>query len=187
MQVPRLLLAALAVSFISACASLTAPPYSPSYEALDRLKKMNIEKLSVGKVGPSDPDAPVNRITLRGASLSSPNGTFGGYLENAIRSDFIEIGVFDPSSTSQVDATILKNDIDISGISIGYGVMEVKLSVVKRGDLAFEKDYSANTQFESSFAGAVAVPKGQSEYPNLVRALLQKVYNDPDFIKAVKK
>ncbi|PLC48420.1 hypothetical protein CR159_17950 [Pollutimonas subterranea] len=39
----------------------------------------------------------------------------------------------------------------------------------------------------SSFAGAVAIPKGQSEYPNLVRVLLQKVYEEPAFIDAVKK
>ena len=65
--------------------------------------------------------------------------------------------------------------------------MEVKLSINKKGVLAFEKVYSASTQFESSFAGGVAVLKGQSEYPNLVRALLQKVYADPAFIEVIKK
>lgn len=172
---------------VSGCASLTVPPYSPHYETIDRLKKMNIEKMAVGEVQPRDPNASVNKITLRGARLIPPSGTFATYLENAIRSDLIEMGFYDPVSTTQVNATILKNDIDISGISTGYGTMEVKLTINKKGDLAFEKVYLANTQFESSFAGAIAVPRGQSEYPNLVRALLQKVYSDPLFIEAVKK
>lgn len=187
MHVSRLLLLAIVVSSVSGCASFTAQPYTPSYETIDSIKKMDIEKLSIGKIGPSDPNAPVNRITLRGATLSSPSGTFASYLENAIRSDLTEMGFFDAASTSRIDATILKNDIDVSGISVGYGELEISLSIFKKGRLAFEKNYSVKTQFESSFAGAVATLKGQNEYPNLVRALLQKIYSDPEFIKAVKK
>jgi len=186
-NVGRLLLAAITVAVISGCASFMAPTYSPHYETIDRLKKMRIEKLSVGEVQPRDPSAPINRITLRGATLSSPDGTFAGYLEKAIRSDLLEMGFFDSASTTRLGATILKNDIDVSGFRTGYGVMEVKLSINKKGVLAFEKVYSASTQFESSFAGGVAVLKGQSEYPNLVRALLQKVYADPAFIEVIKK
>jgi hypothetical protein len=183
----RLLFAALALSLLSGCASIVAPPYSPDYESIDHLKKMSLEKMSVGTVQPQDPKAPVNHIGLRAASLVSPDGTFAAYLEKALRSDLTEMGFFDPASTTKLDATILKNDIDISGLSKGSGTMQVKLTVTKNGAVAFEKDYSATTEFESSFAGAVAIPKGQSEYPNLVRALLKQIYSDAAFIEAVKK
>lgn len=176
-----------AATLVSGCASFTAPAYSPHYETIDRLKKINIEKLSVGEAQPRDTNAPVNTITLRGAPLTSPSGTFANYLENAIRSDLMELGLYDPKSTTRIDAVILKNEIDVSGFSTGYGAMEVKLTINKKGALTFEKVYLVNTQFESSFAGAVAIPKAQNEYPNLVRALLQKVYADPAFIEAVKK
>lgn len=188
MNISRKLIIAMATALlISGCASFTAPTYSPHYETIDRLKKIAIDKMSVGEVQPRDPNASVNQITLRGAMLTSPSGTFASYFENAIRSDLMEMGLYNPTSTTQINATILKNDIDISGFGTGYGVMEVKLTINKNGALAFEKVYSANTQFESSFAGAVAIPKGQSEYPNLVRALLQNVYSDAAFIEAVKK
>jgi hypothetical protein len=180
-------LAAVATTFLVSGCSLTAPPYSPNYETIDNLKRVDAEKMSVGEVQPNDPNAPVNSISLRGSKLTASNGTFSGYLENAIRSDLIEMGLYDPTSTTRIDATILKNDIDVSGISSGSGVMEVKLTITKNATLAFEKVYTANTQFESSFAGAVAVPKGQNEYPNLVRTLLDNVYNDPAFIEVVKK
>lgn len=177
----------LSIFLLSGCATLVAPSYSPSYESIDNLKKMDLGKVSVAQVEPHDPNALANHITLRGSKLNAQEGTFALYLEKAIRSDLIEMGFFDPASSTRLDAVIIKNDIDISGFSKGLGTMEVKLTIHKSGSIVFEKLYSANTQFESSFAGAVAIPKGQSEYPNLVRELLQKIYSDSAFIGAVKK
>lgn len=188
MKILRRALPVLAVTiFASGCASFKAPAYAPDYESVDRLKTASLQKMSVGEVQPRDPGAAVNKITLRGSTLSPESGTFAHYLEDAIRSDLKEMGVYDSESKTRIDATILKNDIDVSGLSVGYGVMDVKLTVSKRGALVFDKVYSANTQFESSFAGAVAIPRGQSEYPNLVRTLLRNVYTDPAFIDAVKQ
>lgn len=176
-----------AVVALSGCASFVAPAYSPDYPSLDRLKKVSIDKVALGSFQPRAVDAPVNRITLRGATLAPPNGTFAEYLENAIRSDLTELRVLDANASTRVDATLLQNDIDISGFSEGEGRIEVKLTVSKKGVPTLEKAYSATTRFESSFAGNVAIPRGQSEYPNLVRALLQTIYADPAFVTAIQK
>lgn len=187
MQVLRPCAAGLLAIVLSGCAALVAPPYSPHFETLDALKKQPIDKLAVGEVQPTDPAAKVNRITLRGSSLSSPDGTFAKYLENALVQDFKELSVYDPSAGTRVDATILKNDIDVSGISTGQGLMEVEIRVSRGAERRLVKTFKASTQFPSSFAGAVAIPKGQSEYGNLVRTLLRQVYEDQEFINAVKK
>lgn len=186
MRIIRVLFVAMLISTLSGCASLLAPNYSPDYETIDKLKKLNLQKISVGEFQPRDPTASVNKISLRAASLKAPEGAFSIYLENAIRSDLKEIGILDPASNTKLDATIIKNDIDISGISKGSGIMEVKLTILKNGKQTFDKVYSTATNFESSFAGAVAVGIGQREYPNLVRAFLKDVYNDPEFIHAVQ-
>lgn len=172
---------------LSGCASFVAPGYSPNYETIDKLKKENLAKLAVGEVQPTDPAAPINKISLRASSLKSSSGTFAKYLEEALISDLKELGLYEPTAGNRIDAVIIKNDIDISGFSKGLGIMEVKIKVSKNTDTVFEKTYVANTQFESSFAGAVAIPKGQSEYPSLVRELLKKIYEDPAFIQAIKK
>lgn len=178
----------LGVSFtVVGCTSFSAPSYSPDYQTIDTLKKNPLEKMAVGQVQPSDPNARVNKISLRGANLVVSGGTYSSYLEQAIRSDLIEMKLFDPNASVRIDATLLKNDIDVSGISIGRGAMEVQIMVVKNGTTALSKTYQANTEFPSSFAAAVAVPKGQGEYPNLVKTLLKQVYSDPEFIQAVKK
>ena len=182
----KFLIAILTLLLISGCASFAVPVYSPDYQTIDRLKKVDLEKMSIGEVGPRDPDAEVNQITLRGATLKSPNGTFASYLENAIRSDLIEMGFYDPKSTTRIDAIIFKNDME-AGVSTGHGVMEVMWTIKKEGVRTFEKVYVANIQFESAFVGGMALDRGLAQYPNLVRALLRNVYGDPAFIKAVKK
>ncbi len=182
----RLALLTLLALAMTGCASFVAPTYSPDYPSIDRLKTSQLGKIAVGEFQPRSPEAPVNKITLRGAAFVSNTGSFAQYLEDAMRSDLTELRVLDPKAEVRIEATLLKNDIDVSGLNTGEGFMDVKLSVIKRGQTVHEKIYSARTQFESSFAAAVAVPKGQSEYPRLVRTLLQSVYADPAFITAVK-
>lgn len=183
----RPLYTAALMLLLSGCTSLVAPAYAPDYEALDRLKATKPGKVAVGQFQPREQSAPVNRITLRGASLAAPAGTFTQYLEDAVVRDLREIGVLDPNSSTRIEALVLKNDVDISGFVTGVGLMEVQFTVTRGTQLRLKKTYRGDTTFESSFAGMVAVPKGQSEYSSLVRALLKVVYSDADFVTAIKE
>lgn len=187
MRIRTLLLGFILALFMAGCMSLKVPPYSPSYEFIDGLKGKSLEKIAVGEVQPRDSNSPVNKITLRGSLLSVQDGTFASYLEDAIKSDLREIGILDQNSKINLNAILIKNDIDVSGLSTGTGVMEVSITIRKDGNVIFDKPYSVQTTFQSSFAGAVAIPKGQSEYPLLVRTLLEKMYADPEFFNAIKK
>lgn len=168
------------------CTTLVAPNYSPDYETLDKLKAAKPGKVQVMPVKPEAPAAAVNRVTLRGGVLHSPDGTFSKYLQQALIRDLQEIGALDAAAGTQIEATVLKNDIDVRGFSTGAGLMEVDFSISRAGSVRLKKVYRAETKFESSIAGAVAVPKGQVEYANLVRALLSKVYADSEFINAIR-
>ncbi|MCW7540930.1 hypothetical protein OOT46_24215 [Aquabacterium sp. A7-Y] len=154
---------------------------------MDALKQAPIERLSVGPLQPRDPAAPVNRLSLRGANLVAGQGSFAQYLEAALIQDLREISVYDPAAQTRIDGTILQNEINVADFSTGTGLMEVELRVTRAGQTRLKKVYRTETRFESSFAGAVAIPKGQSEYGYLVRTLLGTVYADPEFINAIKK
>jgi len=179
-------LCALAV-IATGCAQYKAPPYATDYEALDRLKAAKPSSVAVTAFQPTDPQHAVNNLSLRGARLTSPSGTFAKYLEDALIRDLKEISAFDPASGTRIEATILVNAIDISGFVTGTGAMEVELTVVRRGQRALRKTYKANTTFESSFAGIVAIPAGQAAYTDLARTLLRAVYADPQFVTAIGK
>ena len=167
------------------CAQLKAPPYGADYAALEQLKAAKPGSANVLKVEPTDPAAQVNNLSLRGTPLNSASGTFSKYLEEALVQDLKEISAYDPQSQTQIDAKILANDIDIRGFSMGSGVMEIELRVLRSGEQRLKKTYKAETSFESSFMGAVAIPAGQAAYPQLVRELLRKVYADPQFLAAL--
>jgi len=180
----RVAMCALAI-FATGCAQLVAPPYSSDYEALDRLKKAPLRPATVAAVQPTDPKHAVNNLSLRGARLVSAKGTFAKYLEDALVADLKELSAYDPAARTRIDATLLNNDIAIGNIATGTGLIEVELTVTRDGERRLRKKYVARTSFESSFAGAVAIPKGQSEYPALVRALLRDIYSDSEFVSAI--
>lgn len=169
------------------CSSFTTATYSPDYVAVDSLKGGKLNKLSVADVQPSSPAAPVNSITLRGGSLIVQNGTFSTYIQNAFISDLKEAGLFDENASIRIELNVTKNDIDISSITTGSGLIEVEMRIRDRNQVLLEKTYTVTTTFESAYMGAVAIPRGQNEYPNLVRALFRKIYSDSEFIKAIKK
>jgi len=182
----------LAVAFMFTLAVLTsgctimAPSYTPDYSALDSLKRQKVSKVATVTVEPKDPIERVNNITLRGSTLASPSGSYAKYLEDAIKSDLTDAKLLDSNSLLKLSAILLTNDINVAGFGTGYGTIEAKFNIYRNETVVFDKKINAETEFESSFAGAVAIPKGQNEYPNLVRALLKKLYTDKEFINALQ-
>lgn len=175
------------IATLSGCAGYKTPTYSPDYVTLDSLKTYKLKKLAVENVKPESLDEKVNKITLRGGELIVDGGTFATYLGNAIKNDLSEINAYDPTSKNKIEVTLLKNDIDVSGFSIGTGEIEILLKVTNGSDVILESNYSANTKFDSAFSGIVAIPKGQSEYPKLVKKLLANLFSDKQFINAIKR
>jgi len=188
MAVPLKWVSACAAALLATgCAQLIAPPYSSDFEALDALKRTQAERMTVGTVQPTEVNDAINNLSLRGSPLRSGSGTFAKYLEDALVSDLKDVALYDAAAHTRVDAHIQKNEIAVSNIATGTGLMDVELTVSRDGKQRLRKLYSARTSFESSFAGAVAIPKGQAEYPSLVRALLRNVYSDPAFIAAISR
>jgi hypothetical protein len=178
----RWLLAAALLA--SGCAQLSAPPYAADYEALDRLEATRPGAVAVAKVQPTDPNASVNTLTLRRATLLSPSGSFARYLEDALVRDLGEISVYDPKAPTRIAARLLVNELDL-GVINGTGRMDVEIVVSRAAAQRLRKTYRGEIAFDSSYANIVAVPAGQAAYPRLVRALLREVYADPQFIAAV--
>jgi hypothetical protein len=177
---------ALAI-FATGCAQLKAPPYAADYEALDRLHASKPGTVAVATTQPTDPTQAVNKLSLRGAALLSPSGSFAKYFEDALIRDLKEVSSFDSSAATRLDSRILKNEISVGGFVTGTGVMEVELTVTRNAQQRLHKIYQVNTTFDSSFAGIVAIPAGQAAYPDLVRTMLRAIYSDPLFIAAVGK
>lgn len=186
----RRLTQALYVLFAAVMASgcsMMAPQYSPSIDNVQILKDAGVAASKLGKFDASPAQVNVNGISLRGSTLQSPYAnSYALYLAEAIRQELILAGKLGADSSIEISGTLLKNDIDVSGVSIGTGDMEARFVVRKGESKLYDKIKTVHSEWESSFAGAVALPRGQQEYPRLVQRLLAALYADPDFLKALK-
>lgn len=182
----RLVCIALFAVVATGCAMVT-PNYQPSVENVEALKKAGVAAANVGTFDVSKAKSGATSIAIRANTMSSSVGAnYGSYLANALKQELELAKSYDSKATNVISGSILKNDIAAGGMSTNSGEMEVQF-VVKRGDaIRFDKVVSTTNSWESSFVGAIAIPKAQQQYPLLVQKLIAKLFGDKDFINALK-
>ncbi len=186
MMIVRTLLVVLLLSALSAC-SMLAPKYTPAVANISQLKMAKIGPVAVGKVTPDSALQGNNdSIGLRGSSMYSPYGSYAAYLEEALKAEFQSAGLLDMASNVLIGSTLIKNDVSVGGFSTGDAIIEAKVQVKRGGSITYDKIKTATLQFESSFAGAVAIPKGRDMYPIAVQKFIEQLLADSDFMAALK-
>jgi hypothetical protein len=166
--------------------SLMAPRYTASLDNVQKLKDGAIAPTKVGAFR-SDPgkDNPAT-ISLRGSSLASPyNNSYGDYLAEALKQELSLAGKLSTDAQIEVTGALQKNDISVP-IGTGYGDITARFIVTRGGTVRYDQVKSIHDEWESSFVGAIAIPRAQEQYPILVQKLLAAVYADPAFIQALK-
>jgi hypothetical protein len=188
MSLGRALVLAVLVSsaaLASGC-SLMAPRYTASLDNVQKLKDGGIAPTKVGTFrSDSGKDNPPS-ISLRGSSLASPyNASYADYLAEALKQELSMAGKLAPDAQIEVSGVLQKNDISVP-IGTGYGDITARFIVTRAGAVRYDQVKSIHDEWESSFVGAVAIPRAQEQYPILVQKLLAAVYADPAFVQALK-
>lgn len=179
--------AVISLAVMGSGCSLMAPQYSASLINVQKLKDAGEFSAKVGEFSSAKDPANANPISIRGSSLDSPYASsYAFYLAEAIKQEFSLAGKLSPGADVEVSGVLQKNDIDASGFSKGTGMMEARFVVKKSGQVRYDQVKQINSEWESSFAGAIAIPKAQQEYPVMVQKLLALLYGDAAFIKALK-
>lgn len=183
MQFPRWMLA-MALAFVSAC-SAPAPKYQPSLDNALTLKRIGNTPMRPGQF--SALDTANKPLPLRASSMTSPySDSYAEYLREALRTDLLEAGRLDDKADVVVDGVLLKNDMDISGLSLGTAAMSARFSIKRGNGVKFEKEIAVTHDWNSDFRGAIAIPMARDMYPVVVQKLLRALYADPDFVAATK-
>lgn len=182
----RLLGALLAAAFMHGCA-LQAPAYNPSIDNVEALKRASTKSAAVGSFTVKADTTGATSIGLRGNSMASPVGSdYAAYLAEALRQELLLAGKLDAKSDLAIGGQLLKNDIAAAGMSTNSGEIEARFVVTVAGQVRYEANHRAEASWESSFAGAVAIPKAQQQYPLLVQKLLGLLFADPRFLAAIR-
>jgi hypothetical protein len=85
-----------------------------------------------------------------------------------------------------VSGALQKNDINAAGFGTATGDIAARFVVKRGGEVRYDQVKSIHDEWDSSFAGAVAIPRAQQRYPVMVQKLLAALYADPDFVQALK-
>ncbi|HUL41102.1 MAG TPA: hypothetical protein VLV32_04245 [Burkholderiales bacterium] len=185
----RVAVMSLAVLFVvagSGC-SLMAPKYTASMENVQELKDAGDYTAKVGQFHSQPGPGNANPISLRGNSLLSPYAdSYANYVAEAIKQELTLAGKLSPDAVVEVSGVLLKNDLDAATFGMGQGDIEARFVVKKSGQVRYDKVVSAHYEWESSFAGAIAIPRAQQAYPELVQKLLATLYADRSFVQALK-
>lgn len=182
-----LVICMIGLSYIESGCSIMAPQYSASIENVQKLKDGGNIAAKVGKFDSSTDQTNANPISLRGMSLLSPyENSYAVYLVEAIKQELALAGKMNLGTDIEISGVLLKNDIDASGFSTATGNIEARF-VVKKGEaILYSQVKTIHSEWESSLAGMVAIPRAQQEYPQLVQRLLAALYDDQAFLRALK-
>lgn len=179
------ILAGLFVLFTTGCAT-QAPPYSASIANVEALKSAGNFKASVGTFNSTPGQGNANPISLRGNSLVSPyDNSYAAYVAAAIKDELAMAQKLSPGADIELSGMLIKNDID-AAIGTGRSNIEVRMIVKKGGKIRYDQVKKANHEWESSFAGMIAIPKAMQEYPIMIQKLLALLYADPAFVAAIQ-
>lgn len=179
------LLALMAVALLAAC-STSAPRYQPSIDNVEVLKRTS-GQVGVGtfvvKAGMSN----ATSIGLRASSMISPVAPdYAAYLADALRQELQLAGKLDPNSGIEISGALVRNEVNAGGLSTNDATIAAQFVVKKAGTVRYDKVKEASATWESSFVGAVAIPRAQQQYPVVVQKLLATLVADTDFQAALK-
>jgi hypothetical protein len=177
---------ASSAALASGC-SLIAPRYTASLDNVQKLKDGGIAPTKVGAFK-SDPGKDNSTtISIRGSSLASPyDNSYADYLAESLKQELSLAGKLAPDAQIEVTGALQKNDISIPPVGSGSGDITARFIVTRAGAVRYDQVKSIHDEWDSSFVGAIAIPRAQEQYPILVQKLLAAVYADPAFIQALK-
>lgn len=175
----KIILALGLLQLVVGC-SMNAPQYQPDFNSVNSLKDTSTPDLTSGHFTEVDPS--LNKISLRGSSLHSPyEDSYGTYLKNAVEEQLKQASKWDEASDLIISGTLLKNDVDASGFSIGEANLSAEFVLSVRGKIVYQKVHSIHHEWASSFVGAVAIPNAVNNYSIAVQKLVAALFEDSEF------
>jgi hypothetical protein len=182
-----LLLLCVATMALSSGCSMMAPRYSPSIDNVQKVKDATTQSVKVGTFESTPGKGNANPISLRGSSLASPyDSSYAKYIAEALRQDLELAGKLAPDAKIEISGALQKNDIDIPAVGSGTGDLAARFVIKRAGETKYDQLKAIHDVWDSSFVGAVAIPRAQARYPIMVQKLLAELYADPAFIEALK-
>jgi hypothetical protein len=161
--------------------------YQSSVSNLEALKVQTGRALSLGQFKLDSAKPSLNSVSARTTSLKMPDGNnYADHLKRGAKIELETAGRFDANSPLKLEGTLLQNDLS-AAVGTGTSTLSARFNLSDAGKPVFDKVITQNSQWESSFIGAIAIPAAIREYGANFQKLLNKLFVDEDFRKATAK
>jgi len=184
----RYILWLLAASVLAGCATGPIGSHQPSLATIQSLRQSNMSPTSVGDFVPAATlkAGRDKSVSVRGSSLKSPSAdSFSAYLKDALIQDLRSAGKYDAAAGTAISGQLTQNDLNAGGFSKADATVAARFVVTRNGASVFEKLVSVAHEWDSSFIGAIAIPEAINQYTQMYARLLEKLFADEEFKKAV--
>lgn len=181
----RVVLTAL-LATLAGCVTTTMPAPAPSAANADKLRVAKFAPAQVGtfKLAAGKPAGMDTALSLRASTIKPRNGSFAGQLRDEIAAELSAAGFLDPKSGIVIEGQLTDSMAD-TGMSTGNGRLAAKIQVRRDGQVTFDKEIVAESSWESSLVGAIAIPAARNQYGALYKTLVGKLFDDADFKRAL--
>lgn len=180
--------ALLALTLTTGCAQIQLGAPVASVDNIQKAKASGMPPAAVGNfaLAAGKPAEMDKGVSVRSNVVSSPyDQSFAKYLKETLTAELKAAGLFDAAAPLSIQGELLDSLLD-APIGTGKGKISARFTVTRAGKKVFEKDYTAESSWESGFVGAVAIPAAINEYSALYRQLVGKLLEDAAFRAAVK-
>lgn len=162
-----------------------APPYSASVANADVTGKL-AAPIAVGRFQfDKGREAELNSIGARASTFTSPiNGSYADYFADAATKELKAAGKFDAASPRVLTGVLVKNYLTAAGMQVNESDLQVRFRLAQGGNTLYEKLVQAQSQWESSFLGAIAIPRALDNYIATIQKLMGNLFADPEFVRA---
>ena len=171
------------------CTTVMPPPMA-SGENSQVLKAANLAPSAVGtfKLAPGRPAQMDKELSggLRGGNIGAPSGSYSQHLKETLKAELQSAGLLDLQSKYVIEGQLMDSMVD-AAIGTGKARLAARFQVLREGQLLFDKEVSIEDSWDSSFMGAVAIPRAIERYGASYRALVGKLLNDSEFRRALAR
>lgn len=182
--------AALACALsLQGCTTVLPPPIGGG-AARETLRAANLAPAAVGEFKlaagkPAELDFEMQG-GLRGANIEAPGRSFSRHLGQVLKAELHSAGLLDPQSDAVIEGQLTESKVD-AAIGTGTARLAARFQVRRAGGTVFDKEVSASDSWDSSFVGAIAVPRAVEHYGALYRSLVLELAKDADFRRALAR
>ncbi|RYY93581.1 MAG: hypothetical protein EOO24_26495 [Comamonadaceae bacterium] len=186
----RLAAAAATLLALGGCAIAPLGAPAPSLQNITKARAAGIAPVTLGafRLAQGVDPAVDQRIVIRSNTLHSPFGSsFAAYLRETLAADLRAAGLLDAASPVVITGELVDSRIDVPmGTAPASGAVSARFAVTRLGTKVYEREFTARSEWMTTFLGVETIPMAMGRYELLYRELAAMLLDDPSFQRAAR-